>query len=30
MPTMKFNIEEGKDNKINFLDIIILKENENL
>jgi len=30
MPTMKFTIEEEINNKINFLDIIILKEAENL
>jgi len=28
MPSMKFTTEEEKDNKINFLDITILKENE--
>jgi hypothetical protein len=30
MPTIKFTVEEEKENKINFLDIIILKENDNL
>jgi hypothetical protein len=30
MPTMKFTIEEEKEYKINFLDITILKENDNL
>ena len=30
MPTMKFTIEEGKENKIDFLDITISKEKDNL
>ena len=30
MPTMKFTVEEEKENKINFLDITISKENDNL
>jgi hypothetical protein len=30
MPTTKFTIEEEKENKINFLDITISKENDNL
>jgi len=30
MPTMTFTIEEEKENRINFLDITISKENDNL
>ena len=30
MPTMKFTIEEEKENKINFLDITISKEENNI
>jgi len=30
MPTMKFTIEEEKENRINFLDIAILKEKDNI
>ena len=29
MPTMKFTIEEEKENKINFLDTTISKEKDN-